>query len=531
MKKKYFFLLFAMLLSVSISVSAADIEKIQVKNYDECVLIEGYIPLSRVGTTVTLLVLNRDVDINNISDFNILPGIVEYHGDKTVGSDNKYEFLFTSNYGGKHYAYLAADGYDEVIKKEYSFISKTIFDGIPTDTQSKLSSYMKANKDALGMDEDFYTDAIIEDMSKIMFASMGDDTFNIDTFPEELEKSYVITALNSGLINDLSEYYNMINPERTGDIKYFSENTANVANILSGKNIQSISAFETQLSEAIALSAINNASENKIKQIIADNSDLFGVQSISNELASKIKKSVPYSSITALKTEISSFVPTASTTTTTVSGGGGGGGGGVSNAFTNVAAQTAQNTTQPNQFLPFDDIESVSWAKDAIVDLYHSGIISGKELRKFYPKDLVKRNEFAKMVTSAFKLNLIGESFPFEDVTEDSWAYPYIKTAYLAGIVFGIDENRFGGELNIRRQDICVMVYRACISCDVSMQDVTDKTLTDEDDISEYAKEAVRKLISAGIISGDENARFNPHKSATRAEAAMILYKVKDLIM
>ncbi|MCR4718654.1 MAG: S-layer homology domain-containing protein [Firmicutes bacterium] len=530
MKKGCCILLIVLAFTLSFSVNAVDADNMQVKVYDECVSISGYLPLSQIGDTATLLILNRDVDINDMSDFSELADIVEYHGQTKVDSNNKYDFLFTSDYGGKHYAYLSVNGYNEVIKNEYTFISKTVSNGIPTDTQSNLSSYMKSNKNALGLDEDFYTDAVIEDMSKIMFASKGSGAFDMGTFTDDLERSYVIAKLNSGAIPDLSQYTKMIKMENASDIKYFSENAASVTTMMSGKNIQNISDFKSKLSEAIILSAINNASAEKIKQIVSDNSSTFGVASIGTELANQIKNSAPYSNIATVKTKISTFVPSGAPTGGSGGGGASGGGASIPNSFTNVAAQTV-NTGQNDQgFSPFSDIEKVSWAKDAIVELYHSGIINGKEQGKFYPDDAVKRSEFAKMVTSLFKLNLIDDSFPFEDVSSDNWAYPYIKTAYLAGIVSGIDEKAFGGELNITRQDICTIVYRACVSCDIPINETVDKSLIDENEVSDYAKEAVRKLVRAGIISGDENSRFNPNKNATRAEAAMIMYKTKSLI-
>ena len=45
----------------------------------------------------------------------------------------------------------------------------------------------------------------------------------------------------------------------------------------------------------------------------------------------------------------------------------------------------------------------------------------------------------------------------------------------------------------------------------------------DDEQISDYAKEAVEALAAAGIISGSENGEFMPKKNATRAETAKIL--------
>ena len=529
MKKSSLLLTIVFLFTLPIFANAADTESMQIKVYDECVSVSGYLALSEAGDKVTLLVLNRDVDIKAMSDFSKLADIVEYHGSAEVDDGSRYDFLFTSSYGGKHYAYLSQDAYDKVLKKEYTFISKTVADGIPTDTKSNLYAYMKTNKKALGLDEDFYTDAVIEDMSEIMFASLTGDAFDMETFSDDLERSYVIAKLNAGKITDLSQFAGMLKMEEESDIKYFFGNEADVTKLMSEKNIHNISEFKSKLSEAIILSAINNSSEEKIKKIISDNISVFGTKTVGNELAAQIKEATPYKSLDAVKVKIADFVPSGAQSGS--SGGASGGGTGVKNAFSNVTAQTIPGSGNSIQnFSPFNDIEGVPWAKDAIIGLYHSGILSGKEQGVFYPYDAVKRSEFAKMITVLFKLNLIDNTFPFEDVKEDDWSYPYIRTAYLAGIVNGIGEAAFGGELNITRQDICTMVYRACLACDIPINETLDKTLTDEDEVSDYAKEAVGKLIRAGIISGDENSRFNPHKNATRAEAAVIMYRAQSLI-
>ena len=48
----------------------------------------------------------------------------------------------------------------------------------------------------------------------------------------------------------------------------------------------------------------------------------------------------------------------------------------------------------------------------------------------------------------------------------------------------------------------------------------------DEDEISEYAREAVSRLGGAGIVNGLPNGSFNPFGSLTRAEAAKVIYSM-----
>ena len=59
------------------------------------------------------------------------------------------------------------------------------------------------------------------------------------------------------------------------------------------------------------------------------------------------------------------------------------------------------------------------------------------------------------------------------------------------------------------------------------VSDPTDiSKFADSTDIAEYAKEAVGSLTAGGIIKGDDNGNANPRKNTTRAEAAVIIYRL-----
>ncbi|UKI38647.1 MAG: S-layer homology domain-containing protein [Clostridiales bacterium] len=55
-------------------------------------------------------------------------------------------------------------------------------------------------------------------------------------------------------------------------------------------------------------------------------------------------------------------------------------------------------------------------------------------------------------------------------------------------------------------------------------------SFADADDIAPYAKEAVSYLNSIKIVNGDENGRFNPNGTATRAESAQMIYNIIEFM-
>ena len=47
--------------------------------------------------------------------------------------------------------------------------------------------------------------------------------------------------------------------------------------------------------------------------------------------------------------------------------------------------------------------------------------------------------------------------------------------------------------------------------------------MKDYDDVSNWAREAVKIVYGLGIVTGDENKKFNPTANLTRAEASAMI--------
>lgn len=174
----------------------------------------------------------------------------------------------------------------------------------------------------------------------------------------------------------------------------------------------------------------------------------------------------------------------------------------------------------------FTDIESVEWAKDAIVYLAEKEIISGKGERKFCPLDNITREEFTKIVTGAFLAEEAEKELPFEDVDTGEWYAPYIKKAYNAGIITGYSDSRFGIGENITREDMVVILYR--VACKKGFAEAGESVppFDDGNEIADYAKAAVAAMAEMGIVNGKELDIFAPKDFAIRAETAKMIYRL-----
>lgn len=215
------------------------------------------------------------------------------------------------------------------------------------------------------------------------------------------------------------------------------------------------------------------------------------------------------------------------------SGGGGGGGsngGGGGGGGTMIAPSTTPTITEPEKISPvYSDINGYDWAHTAIYALTNAGVITGTGDKKFEPARNVNREEFVAMAVRGFDINTTVDEFPFADVSESDWHYETTKKAYGFGLVSGISDNSFGSGMEIRRQDMFVIMYNAAKKLGISLKKVRDVSeFADSGDVSEYAIEAVTALYEAGIVNGYGDS-ISPLKSATRAEAAKMIYEIRAL--
>ncbi|MBR5506779.1 MAG: S-layer homology domain-containing protein [Clostridia bacterium] len=210
------------------------------------------------------------------------------------------------------------------------------------------------------------------------------------------------------------------------------------------------------------------------------------------------------------------------------SGGGGGVGGSSSKPESPETPTTPESTQTPsvpqdNKTLvsSFKDISSSHWGYEHICKLSEKNIIKGYEDGTFRPDSNITRAEFVKIVVDAFSIPKAQKNSEFKDVTENDWFASYIKSAYDRGIVGGFDGLFYPNE-KITREDVAIIIYRAL----ALSENQSETEFSDNDKISQYAKNAVSYLSQNGIITGYETNEFKPEKSITRAEVATVISRL-----
>ena len=238
-------------------------------------------------------------------------------------------------------------------------------------------------------------------------------------------------------------------------------------------------------------------------------------------------------SLSAIKSALKSAVDSADTGKKSSSGGGGGSSSGGSKISAIGSGSVPINPIDGGQTPAeekeiFSDLGSVEWAKSSIEKLYKKGIINGKSENTYAPNDALTRAEFVKLAVLALDTLDTAAKADFADINENDWFYSYAASAYNMGIIKGIDESNFAPNMQISREDMAVILARAAEK--VQGSEEAGKEFADAEHISDYAKDACKKLSALGVIKGDENGCFNPKGVATRAEAAVVFDRFLDIL-
>ena len=221
----------------------------------------------------------------------------------------------------------------------------------------------------------------------------------------------------------------------------------------------------------------------------------------------------------------------------------GGGGGGAPrpsnsnmknpNPSTGAVIDGNADGTMPKEEVVYDvnfkDLGEASWAAVAVEGLAEKGYVSGRGDGKFYPNDVMTREEFVKLIVVAFDAYDENASASFDDVAADRWSYPYIASANRLGLVTGISETAFNPAGSITREDMAVIMHRLYKLVGLKA-DADAIAFTDGDDIAGYAKEAVGVLADEKVINGMGDGTFAPKASVTRAQASKVVYELLALI-
>lgn len=403
---------------------------------------------------------------------------------------------------------------------------------------AEVISICNERKYALGFVSDFKLNS---DGAQILYSwvksgefSLSDPDIKIKAI-DEYNRAVTIAAISAGDISNLFDYDKQLSLDKSRIAGFYKENfvtesfKTTITSALKNKTYTSKDVFFDTLYENFVLQTVKNSD------------GYINIVNVVNEFKTDIGLSSDITKSQALKVMNNSYADYSAFKAALAEGGNGSGGGSGSGSgggsgsgssssgisfgegYTDIGVAEPMNTNI------FEDLDSVEWAKSAIVELAQLGIINGKTVNTFCPNDNITREEFIKLVVMAFvpEAKRVPADVVFDDVDDGEWYADYVKTAYGLNIVKGVGDNRFGTGETITRQDAAVMVYNTAVMLEmISKAESWDIAFEDEASMADYAKDAIYTMAENGIINGVDGVNFAPCDYLTRAEAAKIIYGV-----
>lgn len=430
-------------------------------------------------------------------------------------------------------------------------------------------NYRSAKSVGVNVDEYIlYSDVLRNEICTKVAALNANNTLEENSFADMYLEVEAIARVNKGTKENGMKTVERLNFEFDGvqidDIDNPKKDWITATTLKNGQEnrpFETIANIETAYKKAYALYKINTSKITNVTSVIDGYATLLGItekeeyknykNAVNNDINTTLINDISVNkpeTVKTLLTALDNAVPDSTGEDGGVGGddgggsggglgGGGGAGGGLGGAGTQdknsfAIGETINPSSSDNNSVvqvteKFRDVTKEHWAFEAVDAMQREGIISGYGDGTFLPEKTVTREEFVKMIISAFGLNDDSASSHFHDVFDSDWFYPYVSAAFKCGIVTGDHLGLFGVNTGITRQDAAVIASRTMKTAGKNINTLRDyKTFADEVSISDYAKDAVKELYCMGRINGTDKGEFEPQRFCTRAEAAMIIYNI-----
>jgi len=167
------------------------------------------------------------------------------------------------------------------------------------------------------------------------------------------------------------------------------------------------------------------------------------------------------------------------------------------------------------------------WAEGYIKQAVSQGIINGYPEQMFKPDNAVTRAEFTVMLATALNLDEQGAALGF---TDDDQIGQWAKQAVSLALKAGIVDGYKDGSF---RPDVHItraeMATMIAKALNVSRNAGAKTHFADDEEIPIWAKSEVEALRKLGIVNGRGGNVFVPNDTATRSEAVAILLKMLEI--
>lgn len=185
-----------------------------------------------------------------------------------------------------------------------------------------------------------------------------------------------------------------------------------------------------------------------------------------------------------------------------------------------------------NQVKEFDDVQQGDWYYDAVQYGVQRGLFQGLGTG-FSPLTGMTRAMFIMVLARMAEVDLeeYSRQSRYFDAKPEDWYTAALTWATEKGIAFGDFQGNFNPNVLVTREQMAVFTVRFMEALSIPFPEAeVDSIPADLDSVSDYAKDAVLKLWSVGLLKGDEGGNLSPQEPATRAEAAVFSFRADEVV-
>lgn len=176
------------------------------------------------------------------------------------------------------------------------------------------------------------------------------------------------------------------------------------------------------------------------------------------------------------------------------------------------------------------------WAMKDVNLMGSKRIVNGMGDAGFVPEAPLTRAQFTALLVRALGLRPDAPETSFRDIQADDWFAGEAAAAVQAGIIEGDGDGWFRPNERLTREQLALMVQRAVRSAAGQAAAAVPESAggrkgwTDRNAWSAWAEDAIAYAGETGLMTGRSDGLFEPRATATRAEGAVVLKRMLQLL-
>lgn len=182
----------------------------------------------------------------------------------------------------------------------------------------------------------------------------------------------------------------------------------------------------------------------------------------------------------------------------------------------------------------FSDVNMNLWYHDGVHYCLANGIMQGKRAEIFAPMDNISRAEIVQMLWNLEGQPYVNYYMQYSDVEEGKWYTEAIRWAAAEKLIQGYPDGEFKPSRNITREELAVILFKYAkykgVDTEKMSEDVNTLSFNDIFEVNSWAAEAMHFSIAADIIQGNGKDCVLPKANASRAEAAIMIYRFCEML-